>query len=198
MIGLAAVVFASTNIDDVFVLLGFFADPKFRARDVVIGQCAGIGLLYGASVVASLASLVIPMAFIGLLGFAPIAIGARQLWDLTRGSAEKTEEELERHPTAGRYGRMLSVMTVTVANGGDNLGIYTPLFATRSSGDIAVFGAVFAALTAIWCLAARWMVTHPTLGASIRRYSQRVVPFVLIGLGGLVLYEAGSFGLLRT
>ncbi len=37
LIGLAAVVFASTNIDDVFVLLGFFADPKFRARDVVIG-----------------------------------------------------------------------------------------------------------------------------------------------------------------
>jgi cadmium resistance protein CadD (predicted permease) len=26
------VVFASTNIDDLFVLLGFFADPKLRSR----------------------------------------------------------------------------------------------------------------------------------------------------------------------
>jgi cadmium resistance protein CadD (predicted permease) len=35
------------------------------------------------------------------------------------------------------------------------------------------------------------------LGAPIRRYGHRVVPFVLIALGVLVLYEAGSFGLLR-
>ncbi len=32
----------STNVDDIFVLIGFFADPKFRARDIVIGQYAGI------------------------------------------------------------------------------------------------------------------------------------------------------------
>ena len=196
LLGLAVVVFASTNIDDVFVLLGFFADPKFRARDVVIGQYAGIGALYGASVVASLVSLVVPMQYIGLLGVAPIIIGARQLRGLVRGQ-EETEEELERHPNAGMHGRILSVAAVTIANGGDNIGIYTPLFATRSDVDIAVIGVVFAVLTAAWCLAARWMVEHPFLGAPIRRYGHRVVPFVLIGLGVLVLYEAGSFGLLR-
>jgi len=37
-IGLAIVVFVSTNLDDVFVLIGFFADENFRARDVVVGQ----------------------------------------------------------------------------------------------------------------------------------------------------------------
>ena len=38
LIGLAVVVFVSTNIDDVFVLIGFFADKNYRARDVVVGQ----------------------------------------------------------------------------------------------------------------------------------------------------------------
>ena len=33
LIGLAVVVFALTNIDDVFVLVGFFADKNFRAHD---------------------------------------------------------------------------------------------------------------------------------------------------------------------
>ena len=196
LLGLAVVVFVSTNIDDVFVLLGFFADPKFRARDVVIGQYAGIGVLYGASVVASLVSLVAPMAYIGLLGVAPIVIGASQLRDLVRGQDE-TEGELEHHPNAAVRGRIISVAAVTIANGGDNIGIYTPLFGTRSGVDIAVIGVVFALLTGTWCLVARWMVEHPLLGAPIRRYGHRVVPFVLIGLGVLVLYEAGSFRLLR-
>ena len=37
-VGIAIVLSASTNIDDVFALLGFFADPKFKARHVVVGQ----------------------------------------------------------------------------------------------------------------------------------------------------------------
>jgi len=49
LIGLAIVVFASTNIDDAFVLVGFLADKDFRVRDVVIGQYAGVGALYMAS-----------------------------------------------------------------------------------------------------------------------------------------------------
>ena len=196
LLGLAVVVFVSTNIDDLFVLLGFFADPRFRARDVVIGQYAGIGALYGASVVSSLVSLVVPVEYIGLLGVAPIVVGARRLRDLTRRQEVPGEEPAD-HPKAGSRGRTLSVAAVTIANGGDNIGIYTPLFATRSGTDIAVIGVVFAVLIATWCLVARWMVVHPWLGAPIRRYAGRVVPFVLIGLGVLVLYEAGTFGLLR-
>lgn len=37
-VGLAILLFASTNVDDIFVLLGFFADPKYRTRDIVMGQ----------------------------------------------------------------------------------------------------------------------------------------------------------------
>jgi len=59
ILGIAVVLFASTNVDDIFVLLGFFADPKFRGRQIVIGQYLGITALYGASVLASLISLVI-------------------------------------------------------------------------------------------------------------------------------------------
>src|SRR5688500_5314863 len=44
-VGLAIVLFVATNIDDVLVLLGFFADPGFRARHIVVGQYLGIGAL---------------------------------------------------------------------------------------------------------------------------------------------------------
>lgn len=78
LIGLAVVAFASTNIDDVFILVGFFADRNFRAHDVVLGQYMGISTLYLISALAALVSLVIPASYIGLLGLAPIAIGIKK------------------------------------------------------------------------------------------------------------------------
>ena len=193
LLGLAVVVFASTNLDDLFILLGFLADPKFRARDVVIGQYAGIGALYGVSVVAAAVSWTIPKAYVGLLGLVPIFIGAKKLWEVSRGTDDK-ELALQLHSDAGATAQILSVAAVTTANGGDNIGIYTPLFAMRSGAEIATIGMVFAAMTAIWCLLARWMVKHPLLGRAFNQYGQRVIPFVLIGLGVLIMFEAGIFG----
>jgi cadmium resistance protein CadD (predicted permease) len=54
---------------------------------------------------------------------------------------------------------------VTMANGGDNLGIYIPAFAVHSGHEIAVIAVVFAAMTALWCVSTHWMVNHPQLGA---------------------------------
>jgi len=42
------------------------------------------------------------------------------------------------------------------------------------------------------------LVKHPALGPPLSRYGHRVVPFVLIGLGFLILLEAGSFKLLAS
>ena len=197
LIGLAVVLFVSTNIDDVFVLLGFFADPKFKMRQIVVGQYLGIIGLYGASVVASLISLVIAPAFIGLLGLAPIAIGLKKAWDLRKG-ADTGEADLEDHEKASTgHGNVVAVAAVTLANGGDNISIYTPVLAARSAYDVAVIGAVFALMTLVWLWAAYWLTHHRTLGAAIRRYGHRVAPLVLIALGVLILHEAGTFELLR-
>ena len=83
-----------------------------------------------------------------------------------------------------------------VANGGDNIGIYAPSFAIRSRDEIAVIALVFVAMTAFWCFAAHSMVNHPKLGTPIHRCGHRFAPIVLIGLGILIIYQAGSLGLL--
>jgi len=185
LIGLAVLAFASTNIDDAFVLVGFFADKNFRTHDVVIGQYAGISALYMISVIAALISLVIPPAYIGLLGLAPIVVGIKKLYYLWRNP--QTEEP----DTRGR-GHRLAVAAVTLANGGDNIAVYTALFATRAGFEVPVIGIVFAVMTGLWCLGAHWLVNHRALGAPIRAQAQRIVPFVLIGLGILILIRTGA------
>lgn len=104
----------------------------------------------------------------------------------------------EQHRGGAGPGNVAMVAAVTIANGGDNISIYTPLFATRTGPDIAVIGLVFATMTALWLLIAFRLISHPMLGAPIRRYGHRIVPVVLIGLGVLILSEAGTFQLLRN
>src|ERR1700722_5062455 len=177
--GLAIALFASTNVDDLFVLLGFFSDPKLRARDIVVGQYAGIATLFGLSIAASLLSLVIPRAYIGLLGIVPIVIGVKRLIDLLRGT-DRTEEDMGVQRKGEGYGRTAAVALVTIANGGYNIGIYTPSLAIRSGYEIAVIALVFVVMTALWCYFAHWMVNHLKFGAPIRLYGHRVAPIVLI------------------
>jgi cadmium resistance protein CadD (predicted permease) len=195
LLGLAIALFASTNLDDVSVLIGFFADPKFHARDIVFGQYAGITALFGVSLVLSLLSLVIPRPYLGLLGISPILIGAKKLVALYH-EHHKGEATLGRHSNASANGRSATVALVTIANGGDNIGIYAPSFAIRSWYEIAVIALVFVVMTGLWCFAAHSMVNHPKLGSPIRRYGHRAAPVVLVGLGVLILLQAGSFGLL--
>jgi len=195
LLGLAVALFASTNIDDVFVLIGFFADPKFRTRDIVFGQYAGIAALFGVSLVASLLSQVIPRPYLGLLGIVAILIGAKKLVDFYH-KGDKGEATLRRHSNASANGRSATVALVTMANGGDNIGVYAPSFAIRSGSEIAVFALVFIVMTAFWCFAAHSLVNHPKLGVPIRRYGHRAAPIVLVVLGILILHQAGSFGLL--
>jgi cadmium resistance protein CadD (predicted permease) len=191
LVGLAVALFASTNVDDILVLVGFFADRRLSPREIVLGQYAGITVLFGASLAASLLSLVVPSAYIGLLGVIPILIGGKKLYDLYRKS-EETDKGIEDHSA-----RIATVAMVTVANGGDNIGIYMPSFAIRSGPEIAVMALVFAAMTALWCWSAYAMVNHPRLGSSVRYYGRRLSPILLIGLGVLILYQAGSLELFR-
>ena len=193
LLGLAIALFASTNVDDMFVLVGFFADPKFRPKDIVVGQYAGITALFALSLLGSLLALVISRAYIGLLGVVAIGVGAKKLFDSYRN--HEVAESPEHHET-GRHTRIATVALFTLANGSDNIGIYTPAFAIRSPFEIGMFAVIFAVMTGLWCFFAHWIVNHPTFGKPIRSYGHRVAPLVLIGIGASIMYDAGSFGLL--
>ena len=84
---------------------------------------------------------------------------------------------------------MLAVAAVTIANGGDNLAVYVPLFAAQSS-EVVVFAAVFAVMTALWCALGLALVRNRWVGERVSRVAQRMFPFVLIALGLYILAGA--------
>src|SRR5260370_16823517 len=193
--GMAIVAFASTNVDDGFVLVALINNRDFRVGDVVLGQYGGMAALYSLSVVAALISVTIPPPSLGLLGFIPIAIGIKKAYRLWRSPSET--EVLRGTTSAGAHRRILAVAAVTVANGGENIATHSALFANRGRTPLPLVGLVFAGMTGIWCIAALWLTNHRALGVPIQHYANRLVPFVLIGLGGLIFIKTGTAHLLE-
>ena len=182
--------FAATNIDDIFVLMMFFSSLSFPVRHVVLGQYVGIGLLIAISVLGSLISLVVPTYVIGLMGIVPIAIGIKNLIEI-----RKIDNTLSRHVIQDRRNRsylsFLSVAAVTFSNGGDNIGVYIPLFSNYNTvSQITGLIAVFFAMTAVWCTVAYYFVNHPLVASRTRHVGKIILPFVLIGLGIYILTES--------
>ena len=68
------VAFTATNIDDVVMLTLFFSQVNavFRSRHVVVGQYLGFGALVVASLPGFFGGLIVPRAWIGMLGAIPI------------------------------------------------------------------------------------------------------------------------------
>lgn len=187
----SAVVFAATDIDDLVLLTAFFADARMRRGAIVAGQFLGIGALTAASAAAAFAALSVPPHWPSLLGAIPLAMGLLKAWQLLRHRGEDDDDEAEEaRRAAGRSGsQVLIVAAVTIANGGDNLSVYIPLFASNPSG-VPVFVIVFASMTALWCAIARAFVSHPVGAALTQRWGHLILPLVLIALGCWILWDA--------
>lgn len=190
LVAIGGAAFVATNIDDIFVLMMFFSSLTFPVRQVVLGQYMGIGLLIALSALGSLIALVVPTYIIGLMGIIPIAIGIKNLVE-TRKKDKSPSRQLVQDKKNKSSLSFLTVAAVTFSNGGDNVGVYIPLFSKYNTvGQITTLTAVFVAMTAVWCIASYYFVNHPLIASRIRHIGNIILPFVLIGLGIYILAES--------
>jgi cadmium resistance transport/sequestration family protein len=189
--------FAATNLDYILILTLLFSqvDGVLRRRHIVIGQYLGFGLLIVMSLSGFLAGMLLPPAWIGLLGLAPIFFGLRRLKLL---NSDSQSDEIEREPHTSEPRSFLSnylspqasgVAAMTFANGGDNIGIYVPLFAACSWEKLLIILAVFFTLVGVWCYTAYRLANLPVLGKKLTHYGSYLVPFVLMALGVSIMLE---------
>lgn len=189
--------FTATNLDDILILLLFFSQVNavFRRRHIVFGQYLGFTALVLASLPGFFGRLIFPPDWIGMLGLLPIAIGLSRLLNPETDDSE-AEAELEQSEksffSSFLSPQTYSVAAVTVANGGDNIGIYVPLFASNTLESLAVILAVFFAMVGVWCYAAYRLIQMRAIADTLTRYGNQLVPFVLIGLGMAILVKSGT------
>jgi cadmium resistance protein CadD (predicted permease) len=182
---LGIVLFASTNVDDLLLLLSFFADRTVPRSAVLSGQYVGVALLLLGILLCSEIAVVLSPLYLRLLGVVPLVIGINKVPALIRnGSADMSEAQ----PVSMHYSSMWKVATLTLTSGGDNIAVYLPVFATHPFRDRLIIIVVFLVMTAVWCLAARWLAHHKVLQPAIRQWGSRLLPIVLIVLGIRILF----------
>jgi cadmium resistance protein CadD (predicted permease) len=204
-LGTSVSAFCASNLDDIVLLLFFFSSTgqQHRPVHVVAGQYLGFALLVLASLVGFVGGQIVPTPWIGLLGLLPISLGVSRMIDSLDptahdGKPEASASSALTHPSSrswlGRWRlpwpQVFAIAAVTVANGGDNVGLYMPLFAHCTPGQLLITLAVFFVMVGLWCALAWQLVQTPGLAQLLSQYGQQLVPFVLIGLGALILIDS--------
>jgi cadmium resistance protein CadD (predicted permease) len=206
------IAFTVTNIDDMMILLLLFSqiDSNFRKRHIFIGQYLGFFAIIILSLPGFFGGLFIQREWLGLLGIIPIAIGMKQLINQQAEGTEITEVQtvnpdfprlLHPNPVFSFFLSILHpntyhVAAITIANSGDNISVYIPLFAGQDFVSLGIIIAVFLAMVGVGCGIAYLLTSQVTIGYILSRYGRAMIPFILMALGLFILYDRGTFKLL--
>ena len=187
--------FMVTNIDDIIVLSLFFARGAGRSGTttrILAGQYLGFAGILGAAVLVSLgAEAFLPEEVIPYFGLIPLVLGLWAGWEAWRAGGDDDDEA----KVAGKAVAVWTVAGVTFANGGDNIGVYVPVFLSVGPAATAAYCVVFLVLVAALVLLAKFVATRPGIDEVLERWEHVLFPIVLIGLGIVILYSGGAFGL---
>lgn len=181
--------FALTNSDDLLLLSIYFSRPDIKRMNIVLGQYTGILALIILSLTGILLNNLLPEQWIGLLGLIPLFLGLRALFRLWQPS------DMENTGSPASTG-ILNIAAVTIANGGDNVGVYTPLFASLPAALTFIYVLVFILMTGAWCALSFYLVKHPWVKKLFAGCGHWLLPFFLVFLGGYILLSSGSLSLL--
>src|SRR5699024_4478326 len=99
---------------------------------------------------------------------------------------------------AGKKVGVWTVAGVTLANGGDNIGVYTPVFLSVEPLAVVAYCIVFLALVAALVTLAQFVATRPPIAEVLERWEHILFPILPIALGIVILVSGGAFGLCRS
>jgi cadmium resistance protein CadD (predicted permease) len=148
----------------------------------------------GEELLASLAvtfgaGLFLPDGAIPYFGLIPLALGGYAAWQVWSNGDDDNDGVAEKPISA------LTVAAVTFANGGDNIGVYVPVFLAVGTGAIVAYCVVFLCLVLVLVLVAKFVATRKPIAGVLERWEHVLFPLVLIVLGLVILIEGGAFGL---
>lgn len=185
--------FLVTNIDDLIVLSLFFgrgAGQRGTTVRILVGQYLGFAGILGAAVLVSLgAGVFLPPEVIPYFGLIPLGLGVWAAWQGWRRGEDDDDAKIE-----GKNVAVWTVAGVTFANGGDNIGVYVPVFLSVGPAAVIAYCVVFLALVAVLVVMAKFVATRRPIAEVLERWEHVLFPIVLIGLGVFILVEGGAFG----
>ncbi len=187
---LAAGGFISTNIENVVILVSVFCANPAHARAVRLGFGIGSLVLLLASLLVLIVSGWIPIRFLGLLGLVPIAFGVYGIVQSCK--KDDRSDAVAREVPQEHIKVVFSASALMIANGGDTIAVFAPLFAeTEPSGiPVLILGYLVTAISLSFL--SGHVCVFPVLSKPLKKYGARVAPYIMIGIGIYILLNTGT------
>lgn len=213
----ALISFVCTNVDDIFVLMLFFSqiNKSIKMYHIILGQYLGISILLIISIIGTLGISIIPHEYVGLIGLIPIYLGINEYFRYKKESKnnelinQKEDQDNDLNEIAEKDDNSITtvikkiinpsvfkVVSLTLANGGDNIGIYIPLFSNMNSIEILITIITFIFLIGLWCYIAKSLSEYNFIKNNIEKYKHIVIPIIFMGLGIFIILESGTIALI--
>lgn len=190
--GAGTVVFVSTDVDDLLILMALFATSRGGRWRIVAGQYVGFAGLLAVSCGAAAGLLAVPAGWVRLLGLAPLGLGVRSLLSVVRrdgaaGDGTAGGGRPGGPAAAGATGGVVATAALTLACGADNVATFVPLLQRTPRAQWLVLLAVFAGCVLVLCATAARLGSRRRLRDVLHRYGAWAVPVVYVSVGLWVL-----------
>jgi len=185
----AILAYLGTSMDELPVLFILFARGKSRHKPQVVA----FGYLLGSLIIVSFCAFVsfvlgfVPeRAWLGFLGLVPLALGLKVA---IKGDGDDDEASVNKK--VSRWA-LVEIILITLSMGGDDLGVYIPLFASMNLNAILFNLGIYVLITLAFLALAWWMTSIKLLTAFLQKYERPVVAVIFILLGLYIFYECGT------
>ncbi len=190
IIPVAAGAYAATNLDNFILLVALLARYRKHTVNVVAGFIACTLIFACVGWWIGKAANVVPVQYLGLLGFVPVSMGIFELIKLRRCNAKGTQAGEE--SVDGAHKVFTTTLSSQLGNGTDTVVVFGVLFIDSApSADILTIVTI-AAMAFVFVCVGIYAVRHPALSERIDRYAHRVMPFVLIFVGTYVIANTAT------
>jgi cadmium resistance protein CadD (predicted permease) len=190
VMGVTGAAFVSTNLDNLVVLSAYAAKPGYRPLPIKLIFCFICLLVLVISLALSRAAGALPADKIRHMGLIPMGLGTYQIARLFLGADEGPGPEIS--PAANEISAYIGFALVMLANSSDSVGVLTPLMADlKPVFVVAGFAAVLIAAVAMSALA-HFLARRPASKIHLETFAKWVLPFLLVGIGLLILIDKPS------
>ena len=190
IIPIAAGAYVATNLDNFILLVALLARYRNHSSKVVAGFFVSVLILAFAGLWIGKAADIVPVEYLGLLGFVPISIGVVELVQLRRSKSKETmTKEIS---VDGEQKVFVTTLSSQLGNGADTVIIFGVLFIDSVPSADFLTILTLAAMAVIFVGAGIYAVRHPALSEWIDRYAYRIMPFVLIIVGVYIVANTAT------
>ena len=165
------------------------------------------------SCVGFIFKFIVPIEWIGITGILPIIIG---IWHIIKSVRIKkngidnkmiTLKEITTKISEEQYKKNTNIIRniinlkisfvamITFINGGDNIGVYTPLFATLDLYELILTIIIFLTILGVWCLIVILFLNNKYMSIMLKKYGDVCFPFVFILLGIYIILKCNTLSL---